>query len=260
MIEMSVDTTSTSWAAGQAMGTLLMTAAISAIVWRCTRGWRRADLHVAAAAKTPLAELRVRRRRTVAAVLAGIAVLGLVKVGFDYRPEARSAVSGTDPGVAAGAWPDRRIDPPGALGQYRLKTGEEAALYAALARGGETEESGRRTWYYGTAGQEVAAVLSVNTVEGDPGLAREKQQHSPTNEFRNFFAGAEARETAFFDAGPLPGRLGCGLIDTPDGADASLCAWTDAYTFGTLMLTDTLDLGAAARVTRDLRAATDHRS
>ncbi|MFF3327277.1 hypothetical protein [Streptomyces sp. NPDC002889] len=258
MITLSLDTTSTNYAAGQSLGAFLVAGAVMAPVWRMTHSWRRVDRPGSSVPGISLPTLRARRRRIVWSVLATVAAAGCVKAVSVHNPEPRAAQAGAD--KAADEVPRRVIQPPNQLGHYRLLTGEDAAVYAAVQeRSNKKRSSGRQWWYYGTDTQELTAVLTINTVEQDPELAAEKKRDSFTQEFRNFFAGAKARDTAFFDVGPLPGRLGCGHVDTPTG-EAAICGWTDAYTSGTVSLIDIQDLNEAARLTRDFRAASDRRS
>ncbi|WP_455361835.1 hypothetical protein [Streptomyces sp. SYSU K21746] len=260
MITLSLDTTSTSYAAGQSLGAFVVAGAVMALVWRMTRSWRRVDPPGSSVPGISLPALRARRQRIVWSVLAVIAAAGFVKAISVYNPEPRAAQAGADEAVASDEVPRRVIQPPNQLGHHQLLTGEDAAVYAAVQeRSNKKRGSGRQWWYYGTDTQELTAVLSINTVEQDPELAAEKKRDSFAQEFRNFFAGAKARDTAFFDAGPLPGRLGCGHVDIPTG-EAAICGWTDAYTSGMVSLIDIQDLHEAARITRDFRAASDRRS
>jgi hypothetical protein len=260
MITLSLDTTSTNYAAGQSLGAILFAGGVMGLVWRMTRFWRRVDPPDLSVLGIQLPALRARRRRIVWSVLAIIAAAGFVKAISVYNPEPRAAQAGADKSVAPGDVPRRVIQPPNQVGRHQLLTGEDAAVYAAAQeRRNKKRSSGRQWWYYGTDTQELTAVLSINTVERDPELAAEKKYDSFTQEFRNFFAGAKAHDPAFFDAGPLPGRLGCGHDDTPTG-EAAICGWTDAYTFGVVSLIDIQDLNEAARITRDLRAGSDRRS
>ncbi|MGW2042440.1 hypothetical protein [Streptomyces virginiae] len=59
----------------------------------------------------------------------------------------------------------------------------------------------------------------VNSSDGDPKV------HLAG--FRNYVAGAEARDVARFPAGRHGGGLGCGHVTGPDG-DQTLCAGSDA--------------------------------
>ncbi|GAA4887171.1 hypothetical protein GCM10023237_00310 [Streptomyces coeruleoprunus] len=59
VIILSLDTTSTSYAAGQSMGAFLVTGAVMALVWRVTRSWRRADAPQASVPEASLPALRV---------------------------------------------------------------------------------------------------------------------------------------------------------------------------------------------------------
>ncbi|MFB9393031.1 hypothetical protein ACFPM3_18130 [Streptomyces coeruleoprunus] len=260
MIILSLDTTSTSYAAGQSMGAFLVTGAVMALVWRVTRSWRRADAPQASVPEASLPALRAKRRKIVQGVLVLIAAAGFIKAVSVYNPEPRAAQAGADTNVAPGELPRRTIAPPAQLRHYHLVTGKDvAALEAAMPRRAKSQQARGQWWYYVTETHGVAGILSISTVEQDPQMAADKRRNSFTQEFRNMFAGAKARDTAFFDAGPLPGRLGCGHFDIPTG-EAALCAWSDAYTTGTLILTDTQDLAEAAQITRELRTATDRRS
>ncbi|MFD8196875.1 hypothetical protein [Streptomyces wuyuanensis] len=260
MIALSVDSTSSSYAAGQSLAALLVTGAVMALIWRVTRSWRQAGTAHPPTSQVATAAARAKRRRIVLGVLALVAAAGCFKAVSVHNPEPRVAEAGADDSVGESAVPKRTVAPPNRLRHHRLMTREETAgVDAALAQRGPRRQSDAKRWYYGSEATGVSALLSVHTVEDDPELAAEKRRDSFAQEFRNFFAGARARDTAFFDAGPLRGRLGCGHLDTPAG-EAAVCAWSDAYTSGHVLLTDTRDLDEAAQITREFRAATDRRA
>jgi hypothetical protein len=76
---------------------------------------------------------------------------------------------------------------------------------------------------------------------------------------RNFFAGAKAREVTSFPAGPMGGRLSCGYTNTEHG-EVTVCAWSDAATFGFLTLVDVARLDDAAPIAVAFRTAAERRS
>ncbi|MGG8410461.1 hypothetical protein ACM614_29860 [Streptomyces sp. 12297] len=268
MIHLSVDTTSQSYALGGAFGSLLFAAVIGAVVWRATKSYRHVAPGTASVPPAQLPALRARRRIHVIAVLVLITLAAGAKAVAGYHPEPRVAETGatarTDTDGRAGGGsrelvPARTIAPPPQLGRYRLLTGEEAAPYEALAAQKKPAGVGDTSWYYDSSGDGVVeGVLHISTVESNAKLASEKRRDSFTQEFRNFFAGAKARDQTFFDAGPLGGRLGCGHMDTPAG-EASVCGWSDAYTMGSVILTDAPSLSEAARTTLAFRTASDQR-
>ncbi|MBT2454897.1 hypothetical protein [Streptomyces sp. ISL-86] len=94
----------------------------------------------------------------------------------------------------------------------------------------------------------------LRTTEGDDRLKAEKASTSISQEFRNFFAGAKARDTTSFDAGPYGGGLSCGLTTGPAG-DQAVCAWSDATTFAAISLLRPTTIADAATTTLALRTA-----
>ncbi|MEV6550962.1 hypothetical protein AB0M57_19960 [Streptomyces sp. NPDC051597] len=255
MTLLSVDQTSKSYAAGQVMGVVLVTAAVMFLVWKLSASWRGADARREGVDGRPSVPAG-RRRAVVVAVIAVVAAVGTVIAAGNYHPEARAAQtrSGATATGAEGAPASRVVTAPREVAGYRLLTGDEAER-AGAAQG--TSHAGKR-WYYGKGSDvSVHAVLFVNTVEWDSELGAEKRRYSITREFRNFFAGAKARDVASFDAGPLGGRLSCGFRDGLTG-EIVICAWSDASTLGALTLTDVTELSEAARKTTAFREAAEN--
>ncbi|MEV4192788.1 hypothetical protein [Streptomyces toxytricini] len=88
-------------------------------------------------------------------------------------------------------------------------------------------------------------------------MVEDKAEKSISQEFRNFFAGAKARDVASFDAGRYGGGLSCGLAAGVDG-DQAICAWSGATTFGAVRLLTESHLADAAQTTLALRNAAMH--
>ncbi|MEV3990353.1 hypothetical protein AB0J57_15740 [Streptomyces sp. NPDC049837] len=250
MFSLSVDTTSESYATGQSFGALLVTAGAMALVWRLTAAWRRAESTEASGVSG--ASRAGRRRNVVLGVLALIAAGGFAKAITVYDPEPRAAETGrrtVDDGTPAWAAEDRPAPPrtvaaPAKVGDYRLMEVADP----------EPAKSGKR-WFYGKDRGGVAdVVLYANTVGWDPGLAEEKRRKSITQEFRDFFAGAKALQPSAFEPGPLGGRLSCAHLDR-HGTEPALCAWSDATTFGAVLVREPTSLTAAADTARAFRAA-----
>ncbi|MER7107425.1 hypothetical protein [Streptomyces sp. NPDC000229] len=256
MIPQYVDTTSESYASGQSFGVLLVTAGVAALVWRLSAGWRRAAGPDAS---------RARRRRTVVlGVLALIGAGGFTKAMTVYDPEPRAAETsrpapgnenGTGTKDGAPAWAADEPDPP--AGPRTVVAPAKVGDYRLLPTPAPGPKAAGKRWLYGKGEDEgTDAVLHVNTVDWDPGLAEEKRRDSITQEFRNFFAGAKALEASSFEPGPLGGRMSCAYLDRY-GTKPALCAWSDATTFGSLLLRTPTTLDAAADTARDFRTAAE---
>ncbi|MEU3600250.1 hypothetical protein ABZ714_16260 [Streptomyces sp. NPDC006798] len=251
MYTLSIDTESQSYAAGQVIGVLLVTAAVMGAIWYATRSWRRGPVPVgvdgADGAERAGAVAR-RRRNIICGVLLIVAVGGLIRVLGIEKGEPASADAGA--GI-----PERVIEAAPRVGAYRLLTGEEAALYEEAA----PKMSGK-LWFYDGPGEEpMEAALHINTAEWDKGLAAEKRSRTMANEMLNFFAGAKATGVTAFDAGPWGGRLSCGYV-VNDGARGVICAWTDRGTLGSVVLPEGKSLADAAELTLRFRTATEKRA
>ncbi|MEU8915368.1 hypothetical protein [Streptomyces nigrescens] len=269
MIPLSIDITSESFAAGEALGVLLLVGGVMVLVWRLSAPWRRVTAPPGPLSAEQLAALRARRRNIALGALALIAVGGVAAAGASYAPEPRAAdtdrarsqedASGAS-GAAAGtdhALRHRTIAAPEKVEDYRLMSDQEAAPYMTPA---SKPPARYKRWYYDRRpDSEPDAVLSIDAVEWDPQLGAEKRRDSITQELRNFFAGAKAREVTSFAAGPMGGRLSCGYMNY-DRGELIVCAWSDAATFGSLALTDTARVDDAARLTVAFRAAAERRS
>ncbi|MGW2273496.1 hypothetical protein [Streptomyces yangpuensis] len=94
----------------------------------------------------------------------------------------------------------------------------------------------------------------VNSADWDPEVAESKATKSISQEFRNLFAGAKARDVTRFAPGKHGGGLACGHVTGPDG-DQTLCAWSDAANLVGVRHVHETDLGSAARTTLALRDA-----
>ncbi|MFE7512163.1 hypothetical protein ACFU8I_13230 [Streptomyces sp. NPDC057540] len=275
MITLAVDPSSEAFAQGQAIGTLLVAVMAAALVWRLTRSWRRGAPHVsAAAAPLPLAEAavadartvdggadgswaRARRRQWIAlGAVAAIVAVGVTKA-LSYEGQPPAARSGTgsravqvtaEPGETV---PARAIEGPAQVGGYRILAGADPLK-------GRKKPPGRQ-WFYDRDGDGAPDLMfGVDAVEWDPSLGAQKQGRTLDQELRDFFAGAKAQDVTPFDAGPWGGKLSCGFL----GASAqrqTVCAWTDAQTFGSVLFAGDGDLAEAARTTLAFRTAAEKR-
>lgn len=266
MNSLSIDTTSVSFALGEVSGVLLVVGGVLTLVWRLSGPWRRVSAPPRPLPAVQLAQLRARRRNIVVGVLALIAVGGVVAAVSSYHPEPRAADtdaarSDKEPADAPvgtdHALPKRTIVAPKRVAGYQLMTDQEAAPYAPPAANPPTRY---KRWYYNSSPDgEPDGVLTIDAVEWDPELAAEKRRDSLTQELRNFFVGAKAREVTSFPAGPMGGRLSCGHTNTDHG-EATVCAWSDAATFGFLTLADAARLDDAAPIAVTFRTAAERRS
>ncbi|MFD7964320.1 hypothetical protein ACFV5J_26315 [Streptomyces zaomyceticus] len=251
MITLSVDPTSQSFADGQALGALLVTAAAMAVIWFATRTWRRGPVPTGAVEAEQAFSAALRRRNIVVGVLLTVAAAGLARAcSYEGQPPTAEAAPVAQERVIAAA---------PRVGAYRLLTGEEAAEYERVMTSGRTP-SGRR-WFYDGPGQgPMGAILQINAVEWDAGLAEEKRSDTMTQELRNFFAGAKAAEVADFEAGPWGGQLSCGFIASNAGGRPIVCAWTDGGTSGSVVLADEKSLPEAAKVALQFRTTSEKRT
>ncbi|WP_306325264.1 hypothetical protein [Streptomyces venezuelae] len=276
MITLAVDPSSEAYAQGQAIGSLLVALLAAALVWRFTRSWRHeapAPAPRAAAAPMSLAEAavadaagadgatdgswaRARRRRTIVlGVVVLIVALGLAKA-LSYEGQPPAARSGAGSTVAAEAAanpgqtaPARVVEGPARVGAYRILTGDDPFE-------GKKRPSGKQWFYDGDGDGARDLMLGVNTVAWDPSLLAEKRNDTLDQELRNFFAGAKAEDVTAFDAGPWGGKLSCGTLVA---SGARLCAWTDAETFGSVLVGGGGDLAGAAKTALAFRTASEKR-
>ncbi|MGA5069103.1 hypothetical protein ACPB9E_35960 [Streptomyces exfoliatus] len=251
MITLSIDPTSQSFAAGQAIGVLLFTAAAMAVIWFATRRWRRGPVPASAVDAERAVSTAVHRHNIVVGVLLVVAAAGLVRA-LTYEGDPPTA-------EAAPAVPERVIDAAPRVGSYRLLTGEEAAGFEQLGAG-KKKPPGKHWFYDGPGTGPVGAVLQINAVEWDAELAAEKRRDTMTQEMRNFFAGAKATEVTAFETGPWGGRLSCGFMASTGGGQPIICAWTDAGTAGSVMLADEKSLPEAAEVALQFRTTSEKRT
>ncbi|MEW1698130.1 hypothetical protein ACIQCR_01370 [Streptomyces sp. NPDC093249] len=248
MYTLSIDTSSQSYAAGQAIGALLVTAAVMAVIWFSTRTWRQGPVATGGVEAEEVLSTALRRRNIVTGVLLVVAVTGLVRA-CTYEGEPPSA-------AASPVVMERFVDAAPQVGAYRLLTGEEVAAYEKSFRAPQ----GKR-WYYDGPGEgPLGAVLQINTAEWDADLAEEKSADTMAQELRNFFAGAKATEVTDFEAGPWGGRLSCGFVKAATGGRPVVCAWTDSATFGNMLLADEKGLAEAAETALRFRTASEKRA
>ncbi|MFF8379064.1 hypothetical protein ACF07V_23375 [Streptomyces sp. NPDC015661] len=271
-----VDTSSEGYATGEAIGALLGALLAAALVWRLTRSWRHETPgRSAAAAPLPLAEAAVadarvtdggadgswararRRRLIVLAVVAAIVALGVTQaLSYQGQPSAAESGAGSTEAALTSAKPgetipSRVIEGPARVGGYRLLTGADPFK-------GKKKPNGKQ-WYYDRDGDgALDLMLGIDAVEWNPTLAAEKQTDTLDQELRNFFAGARAEDVTAFDAGPWGGKLSCGTLAAAEGRPA-LCAWTDAETFGSVLVGGDGDLAEAAKTALAFRTAAEKR-
>ncbi|MFC8177069.1 hypothetical protein [Streptomyces sp. NPDC057325] len=264
MIMLSIDPDSQSFADGQAVGTLLVAAVAMAIIWFATKAWRRGPVPTSAVSAEQATALAIRRENIVRGVLLAVAAAGLIRA-FTYEGEPPAAEAApvlqtpaiqTPSATAASPKAERVIDAAPRVGGYRLLSGAEGAEYEKLAAA--QKPSGRR-WFYDGPGQgPVGAVLQINAVEWDAGLAEAKRSHTMSHEMRSVFAGARATEVTAFEAGPWGGQLSCGFVASANGRPI-LCAWTDSGTSAQVLLADEENLSQAAETALRFRSGSEKR-
>lgn len=250
MIVASVDPTSQAFAIGEVIGVMSAAATAVGLLWWLTRSWRRQS---APPGTDPASALRERRKRTgfIAGATVLIAVVASVKAAASYHPEPRAV----EARASDGAQESLVIVLPAAFEDYRLLSGEAAQRAETEVLAGRELPHSMRTGYYdrGADGSFDLFVL-VNSADWDPKVAEDKATKSISQEFRNYFTAAKARDVTGFDAGEHGGGLSCGLVAGPDG-DQTLCAWSDAANFVGVRLVRERNLAGAARTTLALRNA-----
>ncbi|MFJ3786908.1 hypothetical protein [Streptomyces sp. NPDC090093] len=260
----SVDPDSQSFADGQAIGALLVTAVAVAVIWVATKAWRRGPVPTGAVTAEQATALAIRRENIVRGILLAVAAAGLIWA-FTYEGEPPAAEAApvlqapaveTSSGTTVSPEAERVIDAAPRVGGYRLPSGAEAAEYEQMASA--KKPSGRRWFYDGPGEGPVGAVLQINAVEWDAGLAEVKRSHTMTYEMRNVFAGARATEVTAFEAGPWGGRLSCGFVASANGRPI-MCAWTDAGTSAQVLLADEESLSEAAEIALRFRSGSEKR-
>ncbi|MFD9082171.1 hypothetical protein [Streptomyces erythrochromogenes] len=250
MIVASIDPTSQAFAAGEAIGVMSAAAIAIGALWWLTRSWRTQSTPPGS---DPAQAVRAKRKRTwfIAGVTVFIAAAAGVKAAASYDPEPRAvetlAADGTE------EYPV--IVLPELFDRFRLLTGEDATRAETEALAGRKLPHSMRTGYYDQdADGSYDLFVLVNSADWDPKVAESKAAKSIEQEFRNYFAGAKARDVTRFDAGQHGGGLGCGHVTGPDG-DQTLCVWSDAANLAGVRLVRETDLAAAARTTLALRNA-----
>lgn len=250
MIVASVDPTSQAFAVGEVIG--VMSAAVIAIgaLWWLTRSWRT---QATPPGSHPAQAVREKRKRTwfIAGVSACILAAASVKAAVSYHPEPRAiearAADGTEESLV--------IVLPELFDRFRLLKGEDARRAETEVLAGRKLPHSTRTGYYDQdADGSYDLFVLVNSATWDPKVAESKATKSIEQEFRNYFAGAKARDVARFDAGQHGGGLACGFVAGRDG-DQVLCAWSDAANLVGVRLARETDRATAARTTLALRNA-----
>ncbi|MEU4732100.1 hypothetical protein [Streptomyces sp. NPDC023588] len=247
MIIASIDPTSQAYAAGQVFGYMSAAAIGIGLLWWLTRSWRKES--------TPPGRdpARAKGKRTwfIAGVSVFITALASVKAFASYHPEPRAI----ETRAADGAEEYPVIILPDLFERFRLLKGEAATRAETEVLAGRDLPHSLRTGYYDQdADGAYDLFVLVTSSAWDPKVAESKATKSISQEFRNVFAGAKARDVARFDPGQHGGGLDCGHVSGPDG-DQSLCAWSDAANLVVVRHVHETDLAAAARTTLALRDA-----
>ncbi|KOV43770.1 hypothetical protein ADK97_05540 [Streptomyces sp. H021] len=250
MIVASIDPSSQAYAAGEVIGCMTAAALAIGALWWLTRAWRRES---APPGSDPARAARGKRKRTwfIAGVTLFIAAAASVKAAASYDPEPRAV----ETRAADGTEEYPVIVLPELFDRFRLLTGEDATRAETEVLAGRKLPHSMRTGYYDQdADGAFDLFVLVNSSDWDPKVAESKASKSVSQEFRNYFAGAKARDVARFDAGRHGGGLACGHVSGPDG-DQTLCAWSDAANLVGVRLVRETDLATAARTTLALRNA-----
>ncbi|WP_405428276.1 hypothetical protein [Streptomyces erythrochromogenes] len=250
IVASSLDPTSQAWAFGEVVGYMLPAVLGIGVLWWLTRAWRTQSLPPGS---DPARAARGKRKRTwfIAGVSMFIAAVAGAQAFSAYDPEPRAfetvAADGTE------EYPV--IVLPELFDRFRLLKGEDATRAEDEVLAGRDLPHSVRTGYYDQdADGSYDLFVMVNSADWDPKVAESKATKSISQEFRNLFAGAKARDVTRFDPGRHGGGLSCGHVTGPDG-DQTLCAWSDAANLVGVRHVHETDLAAAARTTLALRDA-----
>ncbi|MFF8271411.1 hypothetical protein ACF059_29070 [Streptomyces sp. NPDC016562] len=250
MIVASIDPTSQSFAVGEVIGYMTAAALGIGALWWLTRSWRAESTP---ASSDPAQAARGRRKRTwfIAGVSVFIAAVASVKAATANDPEPRAvealAADGTEEYAV--------IVLPELFDRFRLLTGEDATRAETETLAGRDLPHSIRTGYYDQdADSSYDLFVLVTSAAWDPKVAESKASKSISQEFRNYFAGAKARDVTRFDPGKHGGGLACGHVTGP-GGDQTMCAWSDAANLVGVRHVHETDLATAARTTLALRDA-----
>ncbi|MFD7641370.1 hypothetical protein ACFV4P_12015 [Kitasatospora sp. NPDC059795] len=243
---LAIDTHSTAFLQGQALGLAAVLAVGIIVVWVLTRRWRN-PVALMPEDLPRVTALRKKRQMLLALATVVICASFIAKFVLDLRSE-------TPYGAAAETGPtNRTVDAPDTVAGYHLITGEAAAQLAAKTKGRASEH----LWYYSKApgGTQPSVVFSASTAAWDPEGAAEKSEHSLEWLFVNFFAGAKVEDAKDVDPGPLGGLMRCG--HTTSG-NVVICHWEDAGTDGTVMASGAIDIHQVSTLALQFRNAAEH--
>ncbi|MEU8841547.1 hypothetical protein AB0D97_20835 [Streptomyces roseus] len=259
MIVASVDTTSQSYALGQVVGVLSVAVVAIVLLWRLTRSWRAPSTPVDGDRDGAMREASKRRLLTIGVTVLIAAVAG-AKAAASYHPEPRasetSATVADSHGQGAQTAAARSAVLPDSFSGYQLMTGDAGQRAETAVLAGRKMPEGSKLGFYDKDGDGYLDLfVTVSSVEWSPKVRKEKADKSITQEFRDFFAGAKARDVTPFEPGPYGGGLSCGRSPSP-GGDQAVCAWSDATTFGGVRTAAQTTLNDAAGLTLALRNAT----
>ncbi|MFJ9945321.1 hypothetical protein [Streptomyces erythrochromogenes] len=250
IVASSLDPTSQAWAFGEVVGYMLPAVIGIGVLWWLTRAWRTQSLPPGS---DPAQVVRGKRKRTwfIAGVSVFIAAVAGVQAFAEYDPEPRAFES-----VAADGTEEYPVIVlPELFDRFRLLKGEDATRAETEALAGRDLPHSIRTGYYDQdADGSYDLFVMVNSADWDPEVAESKATKSISQEFRNLFAGAKARDVTSFDPGRHGGGLACGHVTGSDG-DQALCAWSDAANLVGVRHVHESDLTAAALTTLALRDA-----
>ncbi|MGW5849665.1 hypothetical protein ACWFQ8_17200 [Streptomyces sp. NPDC055254] len=261
MIIASVDTTSQSFALGQVSAVLAVAGVAVMLLWRFTRSWRMPSTPPGGDPAGTLREER-RRRRFVVGVTVLIALGAAARAATSYAPEPRASEARATAAAAAGqgaqAGEPPKVVLPESFAGFHLMTGAAAERTQAAVLAGRTLPAGTKAGFYAHDGDEnLDLLVVVRSAEWDPTIHEDKARNSIAQEFRDYFAGAKARDVTAFEPGPYGGGLSCGLAQGADG-ERAVCAWSDATTFGSVRLARASTLAEAAQTALALRNAAMH--
>lgn len=250
MIVASIDPTSQAYAAGEVVGYMIPAAIGIGVLWWLTRSWRKESTPTGSNAAQG-GRGKWKRTWFIAGVSVFIAAAASVKAFASYDPEPRAI----ETRAADGTEEYPVIILPELFDSFRLLTGEDATRAETEALAGRDLPHSIRTGSYDQdADGTYDLFVLVTSSDWDPKVAESKATKSISQEFRNYFAGAKARDVTRFDPGEHGGGLACGHVTGPDG-DQTMCAWSDAANLVGARLVHETDLAAAARTTLALRDA-----
>lgn len=167
--------------------------------------------------------------------------------------------------ASGGGRPDRRVAVPSSAGSYRLIRSMGGGQVRALL-GNQLGSLGpisqaldtARIGVYGTGQNPLPTVVFLGFNRADSGAIESLLSgSSPQLVAHELLAEAGSGASQTFATGPFGGSLQCAQA-SKDGTAYTPCVWVDRTTLALVLRVGDTDLGAAAGITRQFRAAAEH--